>query len=216
MFRSYRPGFWPWYLEASEARFLTYALEQTLDVAPRLKVDPALLDDIDDVSYLVRAPRKEAGGLVWEDRVEKVPPVEPDPIQLPMDIDVLEDVMRLPRSRHSLEIDFFTVLVRIEEKGERPYFPHMLLVVDSDSGMLLGNELLAPEPDLASVWGSIPVTLVHIFARTGIVPREIRVRSPLLFQLVRLLVEELGFEVKQTRDLPSLDPVKEFVLDRFV
>jgi hypothetical protein len=32
MFRCYRPGYLPWYLEAPEARSLTYALEQAVEV----------------------------------------------------------------------------------------------------------------------------------------------------------------------------------------
>jgi len=54
MFRSYRPGFWPWYLEAAEARFLTFALEQAVDVALRFKEAPAMLEAPDEQSYLVR------------------------------------------------------------------------------------------------------------------------------------------------------------------
>src|SRR5919199_91997 len=62
MFRSYRPGFAPWFVEAEEARFLTYALDQLLDVAPRFREDPSLLESSDE-SYLVRAPRREGGTL---------------------------------------------------------------------------------------------------------------------------------------------------------
>src|ERR1051326_7444971 len=43
MFRSYRPGFMPWFVTSEEARFLAHALEQTLEVAPRVKEDPDIL-----------------------------------------------------------------------------------------------------------------------------------------------------------------------------
>lgn len=42
MFRSYRPGYMPWFVTAEEALRLTYALSQTLEVAPRVKDDPEL------------------------------------------------------------------------------------------------------------------------------------------------------------------------------
>jgi len=43
MFRSYRPGFWPWYLEAWEVRFLTHALEQAVEAdAVKLVLSPSL------------------------------------------------------------------------------------------------------------------------------------------------------------------------------
>jgi hypothetical protein len=216
MFRSYRPGFFPWYLEAAEARFLTHALEQAVEVARRCEEDPAMLDTGDEESYLVRVPRGKEGALVWEDRVVTVPPVEPEPIPIAMDVEVLEEVKRLPRSRYTLEMDFFMVPVRIGERGARPYFPHMLLVVEADSGMVLGSELLTPESGLEAMWGLVPVTLVYQFARLGIVPRLLRVRSPLLAQLLQPLVEELGIKVKSTPILRSLEQAKEFLLQRFV
>ncbi len=216
MFRSYRPGFLPWYLEAQEARLLTYALEQAVEVALRFEEDPAMLDVADDESYLVRVPREEAGELVWEDRIENVPSVEPDPIPIVMDMEMLERVKQMLRSGHTLEVDSFIIPARIEERGTRPYFPHMLLVVESGSGMVLGSELLKPESGLEKMWGEVPLMLVYQLARTGIVPRQIKVRSPLLYQLLQPLGEELGFEVKPTPTLPSLDRAKDFLLQRFV
>jgi hypothetical protein len=216
MFRSYRPGFLPWVLEPAEARFLACVLEQAVEVTLRFKEDPAMLDTSADDRYMVRVPREEAGGLVWEDRVETVSPVAPEPIPIVMDVDVLEEVKRLPWSRHTLEVDFFVVPAHVGERGARPYFPHMLMVVDSDSGMALGSDLLTPEPGLVEMWGMVPVTLVHKFARLGFVPHRIRVRLPLLAHLLQPLVEELGFEVKVTRVLRSLDQAKEFLLQRFI
>lgn len=63
MFRSYRPGFWPWYLEAAGAHFLTCVLEQAVEVALHSKEDPALLEPPDDESYLVRVPRNGEGSV---------------------------------------------------------------------------------------------------------------------------------------------------------
>jgi hypothetical protein len=217
MFRSYRPGFFPWYLEAAEARLLTHALDQAVEVTPRFKENPDMLDTAGDTSYLVRVPREQGGALVWEERVEIISPPDPEPIPIDMDLDALEAVRQLPRSRQVLEMDFFTLLTSAaEERGARPYFPHVLLVVDSYSGFVFCSELLSPEPDLRVMWGQIPVTVVYQLARIGIVPHQIRVRTQLLVQLLQPLVEELGFQVKLTRSLPSLDEAKEFLLDRFI
>lgn len=215
MFRSHRPGFHPWYLEVAEARFLTHTLEQAVEVALRFKEDPALLPASDEDRYLVRMPREDAGALVWEDRVQTVSPPEPRPIAVTMDVDVLEEVSRLPRSRHTLEMDFSIVPARIGERGERPYFPYLLLVVEIRSGLVLGSEFLAPEPDLGEMWGAIPAKLVDRFAEMGFVPRRIKVRSSLLYQLLQPLAEELGFKVASTPILRNLDQVKESFLERF-
>jgi hypothetical protein len=174
-----------------------------------------LLDPADDESYLVRVPREVRGNLVWEDEVVRVPPVEPESISVVMDMEALDRVKQLPRGEHTLEIDFFMFPLPIEERGARPYLPHMLLVVEVGSGLILGSELLGPESGLVEMWGSIPVKVVYQIARTGVVPRRIKVRSPQLFALLQLLAEELGFEVKAASRLRDLDRASEFLLHRF-
>jgi hypothetical protein len=216
MFRSYRRGYLPWYLEAPEARTLTYALEQAVEVALRFKEDPGMLDPSDEESYLVRVPREVRGNMVWEDEVMKVPPLEPEPIPIVMDVQALEWVKQLPRGEHTLEVDLFVFPARIQEKGARPYFPHILLMVESDRGLILGNELLAPEPGLVEMWGLVPMKVVHQLARIGTLPREIKVRSFQLLALLKLLEEELDVEVKAAPRLRSLDQAKEALLHRFV
>jgi hypothetical protein len=216
MFRSYRPGYLPWYLEAPEARTLTYALEQAVEVVLRFKEDPAMLDPSDEESYLVRVPREVRGNLAWEDEVVRVPPVEPEPIPIVMDMEALEYVKQLPRGEHTLEMELSVFPAPIQEKGARPYLPYMLLMVESQSGVILGNELLASEPGLMEMWGLVPMKVVHQLARIGLLPREIKVRSFQLLALLQLLEEELEVEVKAAPRLHSLDRAKEALLHRFV
>ena len=53
LFRSYRPGFVPWFLESEEAETLRVALEQLLAVALRIRIDPAITRPADLLSYLM-------------------------------------------------------------------------------------------------------------------------------------------------------------------
>jgi len=215
LLRSFRPGYYPWYLEVQEARFLAHALEQTLEVAPRFREDPALLTPGDEESYLVRVSREEGGGLVWEDQVVSVPPVEPTSIRIPMDLEALEVLKRLPMSRARLEMDFFMFPARIGERGDRPSCAYELLIVEAASGMVLGTELLGPDPTLEAMYGLVPMTVVRRLATLGIVPSEVKVRTALLYQLLEVLVEDLGFDLEQAPVLPALDSAKEFFLQRF-
>lgn len=160
MFRSYRPGFFPWFLEGEEARSLAEALEQLLDVAPRFGEDRALLAP-DDQNYLVCVSSQAGGTTVWEDEVIEVPPPEPALIRIEISPEELEDLERLPRSGHELEMDLFMLPLPIqEEKEARPMFPYMLLTVETGSGAVLGTELLEPTPSLRDMWGSVP-RMVH-------------------------------------------------------
>jgi hypothetical protein len=217
MFRSIRPGFLPWYLVAWEARFLTHALEQAVGVALRFKDDPILLDTPDDSSYLVRVPRREAETLFWEDRVMTVEPPEPVSVSIPMDDEVLNEVKRLPQKRFPLEVDFFMFPAPIRERGARPYFPYMLMMVDGDSGFIFGSELMSPEPDLLphEVMTGVPLTLAYQLASIGAVPHQIKVEIPVLSQVIKPLADELGIKVRLVPQLEALNMAKEALLDRF-
>ena len=75
MFRSYRPGFFPWFVESDEVETLICALDQILDVAPRLKEDPFLLcAPDDDQSFLVRSPQPTQDGAAWSEQFVRVSP----------------------------------------------------------------------------------------------------------------------------------------------
>jgi hypothetical protein len=215
VFRSYRPGFFPWYLEAWEARFLTIALGQAVEVALRFKENSSLLSTSDEQSYLTRVPRREGDTFVWEDQVVAVPPGEPETIRIAMDLQALERVKRLPKSQLTLEMDFFAMEMPMRDTGDRPIFPYMLLLVDRDSDMILTAELLTPQRGLLQMWGELPLKLVYEFERIGVVPKRIAARGPLLIQLLGTLVEELGFEVTSKGRLRSLERAKRFLLQRF-
>lgn len=210
MFRAYRPGFAPWFVEAAEARFLAHALDQVADVAPRFREDPSLLEHPGEESYLVRVPRGEGGD--WEDRLMEVPPPEPAPILVEVDTRVLEELERLPRSEARLEVDFFMFPAPVGRKEARPYFPYMLLMVEAQSGVILGNELSEPAPSMEATWGSVPGTVARQFAASGVVPAKVVVDSELLYQLLLPLAEELSFDLNQSEVMPTLYAIKDFLL----
>ncbi len=210
LFRDYRQGFFPWFLNADQVRFLTHVLEQTLDVTQRLKQDSSLLDAPNNVSYLVRVPCQQEGGLVWEDQVMEVMPPEPVPISLVMDMDALKKLKRLTKRQAAIELDFFMLPSPIQEnKGQRPVFPYNLLLVDAHSGMVLGHEMMLPTPSLEAMWGQIPATAVRQLARLGFVPQEVRVRPGMMAQLLEPVAKEVGFRLRQSPVLPNLDQAKE-------
>ncbi len=212
IFRSIRPGYLPWYLTGGEARFLAYALEQTLDVSKRYEKDEYLFDFDEDDSYLVRIPFKRGNRLFWEDKVTAIPPPKPEPIPITVDSRDLDNLKNMTKGEMTLEIDFFVFPVKVGEKSQRPSLPYLLMVVESKTGMVVAHETFLANPSLEDMWGRVPGALVRQFSRTGIVPREIRVRSGLLYALLQPIAEELRFRLRQNDFLPSLEEAKEELL----
>lgn len=210
MFRSYRAGYMPWFVTAEEARFLTHALTQTLDVAPRLKEDPDLLDTGDgEESFLMRVSAGSSGDLVWKDRVMRVPPPEPVAVAVAMDMELLGQLKQMPRTPLVLEADFFSLPTAIGDKGERPYRPYALMLADERSGMIVGFEMMQPKPSQFEMYGEIPLKLVEILAQAGMVPKEIKARSELLLGLLNPLAATLNVRLRESDDLPNIDAAME-------
>lgn len=207
LFRSYRPGFRPWYLTKSEAEFLTIALQQTVEVALRFKENPDLLTSPSEEQFFVRVPKRKEGGWEWHDEWLELAPLPPTKL-LAMSIDErrsqrLTETAR--RVKASWEIDFFYFPESVKEKGdERPYYPHFILYVDSHSGFVLDFGL-ARHGELAS---ELVEKFLQIMENLRVIPSEVLVRKEEAFILLNPLATHLGFDIIQTRRLPAFDAAR--------
>ncbi len=215
LFRSYGPGLMPWFLTAAEARFLTCALEQLLDVAPRFENDELLLWPEGEDEFLVRVPQPKEGELIWEDKIMPVPQPEPTFVPLQMDFEALERAKGLPHPDREIEVDLVMLPIPIAEKKERPFLPYLLLIVDGPSKMIVGTEMLQPRPSLEAMWGEVPLNLISTLLRLNFIPSIVRVRSELLIRLLQQLSVELGFQLKQSRELSGVDKAMDFMMHMF-
>ncbi len=204
-FRSYRPGCFPWYLEQAEAEMLIYGLEQTLDVAPRVKVDPDILfptEEEDD--YLLRVNPKGT----WKDDQIHVDNPYTKTIELQINLPVLDELKGRMPGDASVEVDFYMLEEPIQEnKQERPFFPYILMLAEHESGFILGTELLKPLPSMEAMWEQIPAKVVESLANT-LEPKEILVQNEFLKSLLQLLEEELGIKIRKVSRLTAINRAK--------
>ena len=129
-----------------------------------------------------------------------------------MEVPKIEALGRLPRGEVRLEVDCFMFPAPVQDEGDRPYFPHMLLVVDAGSGMVLGSDLLAPHPSPEAMWGRVPENLADQLFAVELAPEKISVDSELLFELLEPLASEAGFDLELSPSLPGLEPAREDLL----
>lgn len=208
LFRSYRPGYLPWFLEAPEARCLSHALRQLLEVAPRFRADHTLFPVPLEERYLVRVPQGGGEGVTWEDRIVAVPPPEERPIQITIDTAELNAVERLPRGNMKVELECDKMLTYVqEEPGARPVFPYVLLAVDARTGMLLGQHMQGVETTLDALWSEVPGHTLHLLLQIGQLPQEVALRSPELYNVLAPLAGRLGIQLVPARRLPALEPI---------
>jgi len=203
LFRSFQPGYHPWYLAAGEARFLTTALQQAIHVALRFRDDPALLTPPQKNQYLVRVLEREEAGWRWTDKWLAPAPVEKTEVTAaPIDEARLQRIVKkaYPR-RGGWEIDFFYSPSGVQERGERPYYPHVILVVDRDSGLILGTDLLEPMTYVSK----LPDTFLKTIERLRFLPNEVLVRQSDAFKLLEAIASRLGIRLALVKRLRALE-----------
>ncbi len=212
-FRSYAPGMFPWFLTSSEARLLTVALEQLLDVAPRVREDEDILYGEGDEDFLVRVPRKENANIVWEDKILRVPePEKKAPAPAPLTPQQLEALKHLPKTALTLEMELTMLPMPMREKKERPFFPYLLLITEAERGFVLGTDMAQPLPSLEAMRAGLPLKLAQTLSQLGALPSLITVRTEVTAALLAPLAAELGIQIKQSRELPALDEALNFMM----
>jgi len=216
LFRSFRPGFVPWFLEPGEVQFLSLILEQAHEVAVRVQHHAALLPSPDAGHYLIRVAGQAGGRPVWDDAIQQIAAPAPQPIAIAVDGELLSALKRLPPQRRTLEVDLFMAPSGVQEHGARPFYPYILLLVEARSGYILATDMLAPTPSLETMWSEVPQRVVSHLAQAEWVPQTIQVRSPVLVGLLGPIAEELDIQLQPSRTLPGLDAVRALLLERFM
>lgn len=219
LFRSIKPGFMPWLITSEEARFLIYAIEQTLEVAPRVKEDALILsseDDEEDEIYLVRVAEKRNGKLIWRDEMKRIPPPEPERFPVKILPGAINQLKAFPQNKNLIfEIDLFNSPMPVKERNSRPYFPKMLMAAETNSRFILGFELLKPHEDALKAQTELPQKLIELLSSHNMLPGEIRVSSNLLFNLLKSFTQQLNVRLRQTDDLIAIRDAKEGVFGFF-
>lgn len=210
IFRSIRPRFMPWFITSEEAKMLSYAIEQTLAVASRVRENPNLLPSETDEVYLVRVAEKHGKTLVWRDETREIPPPGDEEFMIGVPTDLIDELKIFPQAKSFvLEIDLFYAPTPVAERGKRPFVPRMLLLADASSGMIAGFQLISPQEDDLENYAAISQYLFTELEKLKVRPQEIRVGAEVLFELLKGLNQQLNIKLRQTDDLRAIEEAKE-------
>ncbi len=212
LFRSYEPGYYPWYIEPQQARFLTHALQQVSDVSLRIKLKSNLLENSRDDLFLVRVPQQNGPDLLWRDAW-----LSPAPLQRPLDEVPVPDELRLQRIKKkefkhagTWEIDYSLIHFPIKEEG-RPFFPLCLFIVDHDSGFVFKTHLESKDrhgPEFQK-------QMLDVIEELSLLPLEIWVKRDEVFRLFEGPVSRLGLKMKQVKQLKQLEQARKAMESHF-
>lgn len=208
-FRSFRPGYMPWFIEPAEADLLLAAMEQVLYFAPRLKEDPCLLPEEigPDVPILVRLQTGADSPAAWTETY-RVFPLEMWCLDLSVPMDAMKPVRALPRNDQCLEVDVPLLPFPVGETDDRPKIPYLLMVADRASQLALGVEMLTVETTIQDLWESIPVHLIKILEHNQIRPARLAVKNRWVQQVLTPLSAQLEIDLELVGGLPTIQEIQ--------
>lgn len=212
-FRSYEPGLYPWFLDAWECRFLTHALQQALEVSLRCRNSKAILECDQPRTFLVRVPKKEGNKIIWSDQYLKAPAFVKKYVSFKATDELC--LRRLltsgNRSQSIWEVDTFFAPIPVQDKkNERPYYPKVFLIYDSNKDLILGHELMKDFLQEGHRCINVITDLMGKFK----IPSQIVVERDETYFLLKDLCSKLNIPLKKVEQLLSIPQVREEMFSR--
>ena len=183
-------------------------------MAPRVQKDRRLLGQgVPNRRYLIRVGSSEAPPSVWRDTHEtcSAPNTE---VRVTVPNETVDAVRAIKPSKLTFELDVFSSFTAVGKRGERPQMPFMMMVVEPNSGFILGIELLSVEGPVEDMWVQVPAKFLEMVKRHRARPASLALRTPWVFTVMSGLCQDLGIAIKADPELRALEQARR-EMDRF-
>ncbi len=211
-FRDYTPGFHPWHISSADARFLTIALDQAIQIAERMKEDPDIVYPEDNESYLVRVAQKKNGDFIWKDSWMKPEPMEEKffVLNLRENTDLqnhLEEIKHQYKQKNDIwevGVSYFPQPVQ-ETNDERPYYPKLMVLADHHSRLILSFAM----GDQDQYQHTFVKEFLSFLDRFKMLPKKIMASDEEFLRLFQPMTDKLGIELVQTPYLEAIEDIED-------
>lgn len=213
MFRNFKDGYFPWYLNPEEVWILSVVLEQSEEMFLRIKKGFLLPDPLDH-DYLVRYTELINDKLVWQEKTIYINP--PSEVFEPYKADdkLLNRIKALPASNQLLEFDFSLLPKPIsEKKSERPHYAAFALLVDHRQGMVIGTDVFGDKYNSSQRLSQAPGILLKLLSQQKIKPKGIDIIRPELYDMIGSVMDSLGIRLRLTDELPMIEEARESLFE---
>jgi len=203
-FRSLKPGYYPWYINMEEGKFLSICLKQAKEIAIRYKDEPKKLISNEKETYLVRYYVESQEGWKWKDEWAKLPPKKENNIKVEVlkekHLDFLGKFAVVKKA--IWEIDSFYSIVPMKPKDYKPYYPMVIMCLDGITGDILGLALMEFQNYYDE---NVLKFFLKIMAKRRYIPSEIKVRRKELYLSLEPLVNRFNINLHLEKKLKIMD-----------
>ncbi len=204
LFRNHLPDYLPWYLTSYDVKFLTLALEQTIDIATRAKNNKKLITK-NETEYLIRVFEKDK----WQDRYidpNNIPDkLENKKLNIPIiENNLLDQIKKVKMDSEQIwELSYINIPEPIQENNERPYYPYIIAIIVEDSITPIGIEIC----DFQKTTIRLPAIFMNTCLENECVPSKVIVNNDVIFELLKMIAKELKIKLSVHKKLKTLDPI---------
>lgn len=213
------PGFAPAFPEKKTMEDLPVLLDQVASLLISARNNPDILyKEGDKGDYiLIRTPYSDKGEIKWKNDYE-IPDSEKAKVKYQMTYrqNSSDEVSKLKSSNVTLQTDLVLLPTPVKEKGRKAFFPFMLLLLDKNSGMILGMDLLHPDPDLPSMYESVPQKMLEAILKLGYRPEQTEFRTSLFFDLTKNALRRSGCTPVMVGKMPLMDEAVGSLFNNFM
>ncbi len=198
-FRSYLPGYAPWYLESSEVKRLTHALEHLNETLAHLNKEGGnhSLQKGETICY------QELADGTWELTTERLPvfSIEYQTIQFEDELFIAR-LKRLPKTARCLEVDINYMPNPLTAKYSfRPLFPRICIIADHDGGFIDHQQVLEEQQNHNKALLELLLENIRENGR----PRLILVRPGPVCYILKDLCKKIGTKLEERPGLEIID-----------
>jgi len=122
-------------------------------------------------------------------------------------------LLNAKRSHMRWELGHFQAPMFIQEHGETPTKPYMLVCIDTASMAVMGNNLLRDPPSPQDLLSVLVVSMEKpgMVTDVPILPESVRLDGSALFELIRSELGQLGIKVELVERLSALAEFKKII-----
>lgn len=199
VFHVSRPGRIPWTISAAEAPEFHILVDRALAVVRRVLQGENLLRHFNESEFFLVDPH----GRDAECRVDEMTPVR-HILQFALPKNALDS---LPRVDSEVEIEIALMLSPIQGdvEGEAPFLPFALVMMDVDSGMATGYDMLETSDGVDAAMIRLPEKITGMLEKAGFVPRAIRARHPSVLPLLEAYCRTYEIELIEVEEFEHAD-----------
>lgn len=211
IFRSIRPGFYPWFVSAEEARILAECMRAVIAIC-RAIAGQTKVDFWDKPDHYPMVTCLDEAGLRYQvDLVKAILPPEPAiaAVNLP------EEKLNTLRFQNytvgsAMELDYIFQGVPIGKSSERKACASLVLAVDAEIGIIYALEATDARVPQGE---ALAAAFLQAIQASRLLPKEIRVRRKEHKTSLAPLMESFGVKLSVAARLPGADDARAHLLE---